>query len=109
LAVAVIRMAKDRLSNAALTTARELALLARAGNMKARSIFEIAGQALPIAITDFVATLNFPPHPLGGGVCEARDLLSCQIFRKLECGSNVYQLKKPDELDPRASGRAKHT
>ena len=109
LAASVIRTAKERLRNAALSTAHEMTLFAWAGNKQARSIVDTAGQAMAIAITGFIGTLNLPLDPLGGGVCEARDLLSCQIFRKLECSSDVYQLKKPDELDPRASGRAKHT
>lgn len=55
---------------------------------------------MAIAITGCIATLNLPLHPPGGGVCEARNLLSRPIFRKPERRSNVYRLKKPDVLGP---------
>ena len=99
-ATAVIRMARERLGDAAPTTAHEVALLARSGNQQARSVFDTAGQALAIALTGLINTLNLPVYVLGGGVCDAWDLLSPTMFRELECRSYVYRLTKPEVLEP---------
>jgi len=106
-ATAVIWMANERLGNAALSTEHEMAPLARAGNKQASSIFDTAGPAFVFAITGYIATLNLLLYPLGGGVCEACDLLSRPIFRKLECRSYVYRLKEPEVPGPACLGARK--
>jgi glucokinase len=77
-----------------------LALLARFGNQQALGIFDTVGDALAIALTGLVNTLNLPLYLLGGGVCEAWDLFSPAMFRELEHRSYVYRLTKPDVLEP---------
>ena len=99
-ATAVMRMARERLGDASPSTAHEVAMLARSGNEQARSIFDTAGQALAIALTGLIYTLNLPMYVLGGGVCDAWDLLSPTMFRELECRRYVYRLTKPDVLEP---------
>ena len=99
-ATAVMRMGRENLGDASPSTAHEVALLARAGNELARSIFDDVGQALAIALTGLINTLNLPMYVLGGGVCDAWDLLSPKMFRELECRSYVYRLTKPDVLKP---------
>jgi glucokinase len=99
-ATGVMRMARERLGEAAPSTAHEVALLARSGNEQARSVFDTAGRALAIALTGLINTLNLPVYLLGGGVCDAWDLLSPTMFRELECRSYVYRLTKPQALEP---------
>ncbi|WP_260741554.1 ROK family protein [Tunturiibacter lichenicola] len=98
-ATAVIRMARESLGDA-VSTAHEVAMLARSGSELARNIFDTAGRALAIALTGLINTLNLPLYLLGGGVCEAWDLLSCPMFRELERRSYVYRLTKPEVLEP---------
>jgi predicted NBD/HSP70 family sugar kinase len=102
--IAAIRMAKERLRNAAASTAHEMALLARAGNKQARGIFDSARQFLAIAVTGFIDTLNLPLHRLGVGVCGPWALLSRPIFRHIKFRSNVYRLKKPEVQEPAYPG-----
>jgi glucokinase len=95
-----MRMARERLKDAAPSSAREVALLARAGNPQAASIFDTVGHALAVALTGLINTLNLPLYLLGGGLCEAWDLFSPSMFRELETRSYVYRLTKPDVLEP---------
>jgi glucokinase len=99
-ATGITRLARMRLGDEAPTTALEVAVLARSGNEQARGVFEYVGQALAIALTGLVNTLNLPLYLLGGGVCEAWDLLSSPMFRELERRSYVYRLTKPNVLGP---------
>jgi glucokinase len=99
-ATAVMRMARERIRDAAPSTAHEVALLARSGNAQARGIFDTVGHALAIALTGLINTLNLPLYLLGGGVCEAWDLFSPSMFRELESRSYVYRLTKPKVLEP---------
>jgi glucokinase len=99
-ATGVTRLARARLRSAAPSTALEVALLARSGNEQALGVFEDVGHALAIALTGLVNTLNLPLYLLGGGVCEAWDLLSPPMFRELERRSYVYRLTRPDVLEP---------
>jgi glucokinase len=99
-ATGVIRLARMRLGGDAPSTALEVALLARSGNEQARGVFEDVGHALAIALTALINTLNLPLYLLGGGVCEAWDLLSPPMFRELEHRSYVYRLTKPSVLEP---------
>jgi glucokinase len=108
-ATGIMRMGRERLGDAAPSTAHQLALLARAGNQQALGIFDTVGEALAIALTGLVNTLNLPLYLLGGGVCEAWDLFSPAMFRELQSRSYVYRLTKPDELEPaRLEARKTH-
>jgi glucokinase len=99
-ATGIMRMACERLGDGAPSTAHDLALLARSGNQQALGIFDTVGDALAVALTGLVNTLNLPLYLLGGGVCEAWDLFSPAMFRELEYRSYVYRLTKPKVLEP---------
>jgi len=99
-ATAVIRMAREHFGDAGPSTAHEVALLARSGNQQASGIFDAVGRALAVALTGLINTLNLPLYLLGGGVCEAWDLISPCMFRELEHRSYLYRLTKPEVLEP---------
>jgi len=99
-ASAVVRMARERMWDAAPATAHEVALLAHAGDLRAASVFESVGNALAIALTSLINTLNLPLYLLGGGVCDAWDLFAPTMFRVLRKRSYVYRLTEPDVLGP---------
>jgi glucokinase len=99
-ATGAIRMARERLGDAAPSSAHDLALLARSGNEQACVIFDTVGDALAVALTGLVNTLNLPLYLLGGGVCETWDLFSPRMFRELERRSYVYRLTKPKVFEP---------
>jgi glucokinase len=99
-ATAVIRMARECFGDAGPSTAYEVALLARSGDQQASDIFDAVGNALAVALTGLINTLNLPLYLLGGGVCEAWDLISPRMFRELEHRSYLYRLTKPEVLEP---------
>jgi glucokinase len=99
-ATGVTRLARERLGDSAPTTAHDVALLARSGNVQALGVFSDVGHALAIALTGLINTLNVSLYLLGGGVCEAWDLFSCPMFRELERRSYVYRLTRPQVPEP---------
>jgi glucokinase len=99
-ATAVVRIARERMSDAAPATAHQVALLARSGNSLATSVFENVGQALAIALTSLINTLNLPLYLLGGGVSEAWDLFAPTMLRVLHERSYIYRLTEPEVLEP---------
>jgi glucokinase len=99
-ASAVMRMAKERMSDAAPATAHGVALLARAGDVRSLSILENVGHSLGIALTGLVNTLNLPLYLLGGGVCDSWDLFAPTMLRVLRKRSYVYRLTEPEVLEP---------
>jgi glucokinase len=99
-ATAVMRMARERLGDVVPSSAHEVALLARSGSKKAHSVFDTVGDALAVALTGLINTLNLPLYLLGGGVCDAWDLFSPSMFRELEVRSYVYRLTKPQVQKP---------
>ncbi|RXH57545.1 ROK family protein [Granulicella sibirica] len=106
-ATAVLRMARERMGDAAPATSHDVALLARDGNLEAISVFETVGHALAIGLTGLINTLNLPLYLLGGGVCEAWDLFSPAMFRELHSRSYVYRLTQPTILEPERLERHK--
>ena len=105
-ATAVMRMARERLGDIVPSGAHEVARLARSGSREAHSVFDTVGNALAVALTGLLNTLNLPLYLLGGGVCDAWDLFSPSMFRELEVRSYVYrftkpQVQKPDHLEAR--------
>lgn len=99
-AQAILRMAAERLGERAPATAHGVALLARAGDARARGIFETVGHSLAIALAGLINTLNMPLYLLGGGVCEAWDLFAPTMFRELRERSYIYRLTEPSDLEP---------
>jgi len=99
-ASAVVRMARERMSDSVPATAHEVALLARSGDSQAASVFESVGHALAIALTSLINTLNLPLYLVGGGVCDAWDLLAPTMFRVLRERSYIYRLTEPGVLEP---------
>jgi glucokinase len=106
-ASAVLRMARERMADVAPATAHEVALLARSGDSRAATVFETVGHALAIALTSLINTLNLPMYLLGGGVCEAWDLLAPTMFRELRQRSYIYRLTEPDVREPSCLERNK--
>ena len=72
-------------------TARDVADVARAGNLDAKAIFDIVGRSLGIGIGALVNTLNLPLYVVGGGVAEAWDLFAPKMFEELKHRSYVYR------------------
>jgi glucokinase len=99
-AKAVVRMAHERLAEAATDNAHELALLARNGNPRAQEVFDTVGYSLAIALTALINTLNLPLYLLGGGVCDAWDLFAPTMFQHLHSRSYVYRLTEPTVIAP---------
>ncbi|HEX9198741.1 MAG TPA: ROK family protein [Acidobacteriaceae bacterium] len=99
-ASAVLRMARERIRDAAPMTAHDVAILARAGDAAAASVFATVGHSLAIALTSLINTLNLPMYLLGGGVCEAWDLFAPAMFAELPQRSYIYRLTQPDDIDP---------
>lgn len=99
-ATAVLRVARERMFDAAPATAQDVALLARSGDPRAISVFETVGRALSIALTSLINTLNLPLYLLGGGVSEAWDLFSPIMFRELRQLSYMYRLTEPIVRQP---------
>ena len=99
-ATGIVRMARESLGVSAPATAHDLAVLARSGDRKALGVFKMVGNALAIALTGLINTLNLPLYLLGGGVCEAWDLFSPAMFHELQHRSYVYRLTKPGILEP---------
>jgi glucokinase len=96
----ILRIAREQMPGAAPASAHDLALLARAGDIRAASVFDAVGHALAIAFTSMVNTLNLPMYLLGGGVSEAWDLLAPAMFRDLRQRSYIYRLTQPATLEP---------
>lgn len=99
-ATAIVRMARERLPDMKLESAHDVAVLARSGNKQACGIFETVGDALAIALTALVNTLNLPLYLIGGGVSEAWDLFAPTMFSHLHTRSYVYRLTEPQVLAP---------
>lgn len=103
----VLRIAQERMLDAAPATALEVAILARAGDLRAASVFDTVGHSLAIALTSLVNTLNLPLYLLGGGVCDAWDLFAPTMFQVLCKRSYIYRLTQPDNLEPSSLERNK--
>jgi glucokinase len=80
-------------------TPRDVALLAEARDADAIRIFENLGQALGIALSAVVNTLNLPLYLLGGGLLNAWDLFAPALFKELRSRSYIYRLTEPSEED----------
>jgi len=106
-ATAVVRLAIAFMGNEAPQTAREVALLARAGHKQASKVFDRVGRALAVGLTGLVNTLNLPLYLIGGGVSEAWDLFSPVMFEELHRRSYVYRLTEPTDLNPETLERHK--
>jgi len=99
-ATGIMRMARERMGAAAPETSHELSLLARAGNVHALAVFCDVGLRLAVALAGLINTLNLPLYLLGGGVCEAWDLLAPGMFRELHMRSYIYRLTRPLDGKP---------
>jgi glucokinase len=72
--------------------ARDVAELAKAGDLEAKAIFEKVGRSLGIGLASLVNVLNLPLYILGGGLANAWDLFSTALFDELRNRSYVYRL-----------------
>ena len=96
----ILRMARERMWDAAPATAHDVAIMARLGDARASSVFDTVGHSLAIALTSLINTLNLPIYLLGGGVSEAWDLFASAMFVDLRERSYIYRLTQPDVLEP---------
>jgi glucokinase len=99
-ATGMVRMARERMGIAAPKTAHDLATRAREGHGPALAVFTDVAHALAIALASLINTLNLPLYLLGGGVCDAWDLLAPRIFCELRARSYVYRLTQPSDAYP---------
>lgn len=72
--------------------AREIALLARAGDAEAVAVFDAAGRALALACASAATLLDLPRAIVGGGVAHAWDLLEPAIMQTLVTDAPVSGL-----------------
>jgi glucokinase len=100
-ATSVVRMARERMGEAAPATSRELARMALAGDATAASVFQTLGESLAIGLTMLINTLNLPLYLLGGGLCDAWDLFAPAMFGGLHDRSYIYRLTEPEERSPK--------
>jgi glucokinase len=96
----ILRMARERMWDAAPATAHAVALMARSGDARASSVFDAVGHSLAIAFTSLINTLNLPMYLLGGGVSEAWDLFAPAMFIDLRERCYIYRLTQPESLEP---------
>ncbi len=76
-------------------TAHDIALLARAGDEQALSVFDCAAEALGIGIANLVNTLNLPLYVIGGGLANAWDIFAPKMLAFIRDRSYVYRLTEP--------------
>ena len=102
-ATAVVRLAHEAIAKgnasglAALQkknpafTSLDLAALARSGDPNAQAVFDLVGRSLGLGLAALINTLNLPLFVIGGGVAQAWDLFSPQMFAELRHRSYVYR------------------
>jgi glucokinase len=86
-------------------TARDLAGLARDGDVVARQIFADAGKYLGMALAMLVNVFNLPLYVIGGGVVSGWDLFAPRMFEELRRLSYIYCLTEPGKDLPFAAGK----
>lgn len=72
-------------------TAEQVYELARAGNERAKLIFESMGRALGIALGNLINLFNFPLYLLTGGPLPAWDMFAPSMFQELAKRSFTYK------------------
>jgi glucokinase len=80
-------------------TPRDVGVLAESGDADARKIFENLGQAVGIALSACVNTLNLPLYLIGGGLLNAWELFAPAMFKELRSRSYIYRLTEPSAED----------
>ena len=93
-ATAVTAMAKMMGLGDSLTS-EQVYKLATGGAEKARLIFVTMGEALGIAIANFVNVFNFPLYLLSGGMLPAWDLFAPAMLAECERRSFIYRATRP--------------
>jgi glucokinase len=106
-ATAVVRAAREIVKNGGAPgiarlihdkndiTARDLALLAHAGDEQARELFFYLGEFLGKGLASLVNVLGLSLYVLGGGMTDAWDLFAGRMFSELRSLSYVYRLTEP--------------
>lgn len=106
-ATAVMRMAREAVSNGATALARAansdpefnakvVYNLAIQGDQDARKIFRRVGSAIGLVLSNLVNALNLPIYVIGGGVSNAWDAFAPSIFEELSRRSMVYAATGPE-------------
>jgi glucokinase len=86
-------------------TARDLAELARGGDVASQSIFAEAGKYLGMTLAVLINTLNLPLYVIGGGVVSGWDLFAPRMFAELRRLSYIYNLTQPEPDEPFTVGK----
>jgi glucokinase len=84
-------------------SARTVHACAQAGDPAARKIFEMAGNAIGIALANLINSFNLPMYVIGGGVSRAWDQFSPALFRELNERSIVYRAGEEQKLRHRST------
>ena len=101
----IARLMAHRIQEHGEFTARDLAGLAREGDVPAREIFATAGKYLGVALATLVNVLNLPLYVIGGGVVSGWDLFAPRMFEELRRLSYIYNLTEPQKGEAFATGK----
>lgn len=82
-------------SGPGVLTASHIAELAAQGDAVARKVYEEAGYALGLAISNLINILNLPLYTIGGGVSAAWELFAPRMFATMKEFSYVYGMSRP--------------
>jgi glucokinase len=103
-ATAVVRMAREAVSDGAVGLSRIAELsskavyeLAMQGDPGAQKVFRSMGRALGIVLADLVNGLNLPMYVIGGGAVSAWEAFAPAMFAELKARSVVYAATVSDE------------
>jgi glucokinase len=78
-----------------VTTSADVFDLARAGNDRAKMVFEAMGRALGIALASLMNVFNFPLYVISGGPLPAWDFFAPSMFKEVRRRSFTYELTNP--------------
>jgi glucokinase len=110
-ASAVVRLAREaiaggkapqlaRLQAAGDLSAKSIFDLAQQGDRPAQEIYKVAGRALGIALAGFVNLLNLPMYVLGGGAAAAWDAFAPTMLEEVRKRSFTYRATAPESPVP---------
>ena len=78
-----------------ISTAADVFELAKAGNPRAKMVFEAMGRALGIALASLMNVFNFPLYVLSGGPLPAWDFFAPSMFTEVKRRSFTYSRTNP--------------
>jgi glucokinase len=78
-----------------ISTAADVFDLAKAGNLRAKMVFEAMGRALGIALANLMNVFNFRLYVLSGGPLPAWDFFAPAMFNEVKRRSFTYERTNP--------------